>query len=68
MDLLLCILLHLAVIASPGSYSHNVIEQCEADNISEVDRIRNDPVFSQQVYNLFIDNVEWINLYDPDID
>lgn len=64
MELLLCCLLHLALIFSPGSYYTSEIETLEQNNLYEINLIRNDPTSAQQVMNEHSSELEFINIFD----
>ena len=67
MTLLLCILLYLSVIFSPNEYTITQIEGYEQANQTQVDEIENDSELSQQVYDAYYTQSQWITIIDPGV-
>ncbi len=66
LETLLCILLHLAVIVSPGEYYQCEIDTFEQQNQAEIDAIHNDPPLENYVITTYSSQVEFIGIIDED--
>ena len=64
-DTLLCILLYLGAIVSPGSYSYEFIDQQEVLHQNEIDQVHSDPGFEQTIVQTYSPQLEFLDLY-PD--
>lgn len=64
MELLLCCLIHLHLIFSPGTYSLAELNLLESENQIEIDLIRTDPSVSRQVYDEHSTELQFINIFD----
>ncbi len=65
---LLCILLFLSVIFSPGTYYQSEIDQFEIDNQAQIDAIHADPLLEQQIVDDYSPQLEFIDVIDPDVE
>lgn len=59
---ILCVLLYLGLITSPGSYLESEIYNLERDNQAQVDAVENDPVLYPQVIDTYTPDTEWIHV------
>lgn len=64
MEVILSILLHLAVIVSPGEYYVAEIDAFEDQNQQQVDAIRADQALTQQIVSDYADEVEYVLILD----
>lgn len=65
---LVCVLLSLFLINSPGEYTEQAIYDTERANQSQVDAIENDPTAYQLVVDTYGDDAEYVVIVDPDVD
>lgn len=66
-ETLLCILLYLGVIISPGRYSYQEIDAYETAHQQAIDDIHNDPVQEQAIVIQYTPQLEFLDLYDDDV-
>lgn len=66
LDTLLCILLHLSVIFSPGQYYQSEIDQYEQENQAAINAIHNDPQLEAQIVAERTPDLEFIDIVDDD--
>lgn len=64
LDTLLCIMLYLSIILSPGEYSMQDIEYLEQTNQTSIDQVHNDPPLEQTVVDTYTPQLEFIYIYD----
>lgn len=67
-ETLLCILLYLGAIISPGSYSYQQIAIQEAAHQTEIDQIHSDPVQEQAIVQQFTPQQELLDIYDDEVE
>ncbi len=67
-ETLLCVLLYLSAIFSPGSYSYQEIATYEAQHQSAIDDIHADPVLEQNIVTQYSPQLEFLELYDNDVE
>ena len=66
LSVLLCFLLHLSIIVSPGSYYQSEIDSHYVQNQAEIDALYNSPE-QQVIVNTYSPQLEWIEIWDDDI-
>ncbi len=64
MEILLCLLLYLTVITSPGTYSQSEIMDFEQANEQEISAIQQDQPLTAQIVETFIDDVQFVEVAD----
>jgi hypothetical protein len=62
-ETLLCILLYLGAIISPGSYTYSQIDDQQTANQVAIDQIHADPVQEQTIVLQFTPQLEWLDIY-----
>lgn len=63
---LLCILLYLAVIFSPGTYYQSEIDTFEAQHQADISAIHAQPTLETQIVHDFTPQLEFIDIFDTD--
>ncbi len=61
---LLCFLLYLSAIVSPGSYYQADIDAAELDNASEIQAIESDQGLANTIIQDYSDDTQWITIID----
>lgn len=64
-DTLLCILLYLGSLVSPGSYSDVYVDQQAVLHQAEIDNIHIDPPLEQAIVQTYSPQLEFLDIY-PD--
>lgn len=64
LETLVCILLYLNVMVSPGTYTMSEVGQFETDHSTEISEIHSDPTFEAVVVQTFQPQLEFIEIID----
>lgn len=67
-ETLLCILLYLSAIVSPGSYSYQDIAVHESQNQQAINAIHADPALEQSIVTQYSSQIGFLDIYDNDIE
>jgi hypothetical protein len=68
LETLLCILLYLGAIVSPGTYTYSQIDDQQTANQVAIDQIHADPVQEQDIVSQFTPQLELLDIYDDEIE
>lgn len=63
---LLCILLHLTLIHSPGTYTYQELTACEAANQADIDQIHADPILENSIVQTNSPQLELLDIWYDD--
>ncbi len=63
-ETLLCILLYLGAIVSPGSYSYQEIDVLTVANQPSINQIHSNPTQEQAIVQEFSPQLEFLDIYD----
>lgn len=64
MQTLLCIMLYLALIISPGIYTYQQIHTIEQQNQPAIQSVQQDPALMNYVVNKYMEDAKRINVID----
>lgn len=65
-EVLLCILLYLSVIFSPGTYTEQEIMDFESANQSQIDPVHADPNLENTIVQTYTPQLEFLDIWHHD--